>query len=336
MEISNFNDAIKILPQNIQLILRHIDGKIRDDTFEIRLRKNKPLILFGKYGIIFVKTDNTYSSVSHQGAVIVSKENITQTVAAVCNYSVYSRQNDMMNGFLTYGKGHRVGISGEAVMNDGNISMIKNISSVSIRISSDNMSLPDEIYGILNDFRGIIIAGKPCSGKTTILKSVAEKLSSDYAFGFQKVAVIDERYELGNCSSLNCDILSGYPKLEGIIHAVRTLSPEVIICDEISSCDEAYKITEGMYSGVKFIVSIHASTPAQLLNRPVSKILLDSGCFDKFVLLDSGNIPGKIQGIYNREDLNYDSDCGSLNNYNFICGGIHDSQKRKHSLSGIV
>lgn len=332
----NFKDAIKVLPQNIQFLLSHMDVKTKNETFEIRLRKNKPLILFGKYGSIFVKTDNTYSSVSPQGAVTVTAEDITDTVAAVCNYSVYSRQNDMMNGFLTYGNGHRVGISGEAVTDAGNISMIKNISSISIRIASESVPLPDKIVGILTDFNGIVIAGKPCSGKTTILKSLAEKLSSDYLYGFKKIAVIDERFELGNLNSVNCDILSGYPKLDGIIHAVRTLSPEVIICDEISSCDEAYKITEGMYSGVKFIVSIHASTTEQLLKRPVSEILLNSGCFDKFVLLDSGNVPGIIKGIYNKEELYYDNNCSSCDNHVFICNSLHADTKREYSLSGIV
>ena len=304
MVVNNFDDAIKILPYKIRNILTCLESKIKKETYEIRLRYNRPLMLYGKYGSVFVKNDCTYSAVSYHGAIYVSESDINDSVAAVCNYSLYSKQNEILNGYLTYGNGHRIGISGEAVTFDGKTSSLKNIHSLCIRIASIKSVLPENVANILNSsFDGIVICGKPCSGKTTLLRTVAEKLSSDFINGGNKVVIIDERYELGISDDLNCDILRGYKKQEGIIHALRTLSPDIIICDEISTCEEVDKISEGFHSGVKFIVTVHISSKDDLYNRNVTKKLIDSSCFDYFVILDNGNSAGIIKDIYKLETV---------------------------------
>ncbi len=303
METNNFNDAISVLPYRIRNILSLIEYSIKTNTYEIRVRQNRPLMLYGSYGSVFIKNDGTFSKISYHGAVYINFQDIEDIISAICNYSVYSRQSEIINGCLTYGKGHRVGISGEAVTYNGQISMIKNIDSVCIRIAKDKISLPECVSDILsNNFDGIIIAGRPCSGKTTLLRAVAEKLSSDYFIRSRKIVIVDERFELSVNNDINCDILRGYKKQEGIIHAIRTLSPEIIICDEICSVEEAAKIEEGFNSGVKFIVSVHASSYNELMSRNVSRKLVDSGCFDKFIILDD-EITGKIAGIYERKDV---------------------------------
>lgn len=303
MEINNFNDAISVLPYTLKNILSVLDKNIRTQTYEIRVRKNRPLMLYGSYGSVFIKTDGTYSKVSYHGAVYIKNNDIEDIISAICNYSVYSRQTDIINGCLTYGKGHRVGISGEAVTCDGRISMIKNIDSVCIRIAKDKITLPLCVSEILSEkFDGIIIAGKPCSGKTTLLRAITEKLSTDVISGCPKIVVVDERYELGTAENINCDILRGYTKKNGIIHAIRTLSPEILICDEISATEEAGEIEEGFNSGVRFIVSVHASSRTELLTRKVSEKLLNSGCFDTIILLGNDN-PGEIAGIFKKEEV---------------------------------
>ena len=97
--------------------------------------------------------------------------------------------------------------------------------------------------------------------------------------------------------TMNCDILRGCNKRDGIIHAIRTLSPEIIICDEISTSEEVEKISEGFHTGVRFIVSVHISSADDLYKRKVSSKLIESGCFDTIIMLDSSENAGKIKEV---------------------------------------
>ena len=135
----------------------------------------------------------------------------------------------------------------------------------------------------------------------------------------KKVAVVDERGEfagtylgvpqndLGCC----CDVLDGYPKAEGILIAVRTLSPEVIVCDEIGSDDEADALEQGMNAGAALIASIHAGSAAELLRRRQARTLLRTGAFGSVALLDPVRGPGAVAGIYKAGDLLAEGDGGA-------------------------
>ena len=102
----------------------------------------------------------------------------------------------------------------------------------------------------------------------------------------KKVCVIDERFEFENeYTGINTDVLSGYPKHLGIEIAVRTLSPDVVILDEIGMNGEAEKITECMNSGVSFIMSMHCSDKNELYMRNQFRILLEHRAIDYCVFL---------------------------------------------------
>ena len=303
MAVDNYNNAIKILPYRIKNILTILDPVIKNSTYEIRLRKNRPVMLYGNYGAIFIKQDSSYSKLSYHGAVYAEQKDIDEVICNACDFSLYSRQQNIREGYLTYGNGHRIGLSGESIMNNEKISMLKNIDSLCIRIATNEIALPEEIGEILfKPFKGIIVCGKPCSGKTTLLRAIAQKISSAYIYGYQKVVVIDERNELSLSENINCDVLRGYTKHDGIIHAVRTLSPDIIICDEISSTQEADKISDGFNTGVRFIVSVHVPDIDELFSRKISSQLIKSGCFDRFIILDDGMNAGKIKKIISTEN----------------------------------
>lgn len=299
MAVNSFDDAIKIIPYRIRNILSCFDNDLKMQTYELRIRNNRPLIMYGKYGSVFVKNDYTYSKISYQGAIYITQQDIDEIISASCDYSVYSKQNELLNGYISYGKGHRIGISGEVLTENGRIVNLKNIESLCIRIASTEIIIPESINDVLkNPFEGIIICGRPCSGKTTMLRAIAEKLSNESVSGVCKLVIIDERNELATAKALNCDVLKGCSKRDGIIHAIRTLSPEIIICDEISTCEEVEKISEAFHSGVRFIVSVHISSVDDLYKRKVSSKLIESGCFDKFIILDNCENAGKIKEVF--------------------------------------
>lgn len=152
-----------------------------------------------------------------------------------------------------------------------------------------------------------------------LLRDLARQLSAGGGCGSLRVAVVDEREEIAavyegvaqNDLGYNCDVLSGYPKGEAILSALRSLSPEVIICDEAGGMEEVQAIEAGVNAGVKFIASIHASTKEDLLHRPQARRLLETGAFDRVVMLAGGGLPGRISQIYRAEEL-IDEICGDV------------------------
>lgn len=206
-----FNEAINVLPKKIREILSRIPDSIKEQTFEIRLRQDKPLILYGIYGTMFVSENTIVSGLDCRHAITATHDDVHKSVLAICGYSLYSHQNDIANGFVTFGSGNRAGFCGTAVIKDKEITSVSNISSVNIRIARNFPDSADMLLDFLaGNFKGLILAGPPCSGKTTILKSIAYKLSSEYKYGFRKCVLVDERYEMGEANGINLDVLSGY------------------------------------------------------------------------------------------------------------------------------
>ena len=314
MDSIYFDEVISYFPENLRYILKCISDSVKKDTYEIRLRAGKPIVLYGKYGCNFMKNDSTVSRIDCRYCVTVSDNDIRKIVSRICNYSVYTHQNDMSNGFVTFGNGHRAGFCGTAVVNNNSITALRDITSINIRIARFFENAADELIDFLSDkknFSGIIVAGAPCTGKTTLLRSFASKVSSMYNFGFMKTVVIDERSEMIQGNGVNCDVLRGFSKTDGISHAIRVLSPEIIVCDEVISSDEAADIIKGCYTGVKFIVSVHIGTPEDIFQRSVSKTLAGCGFFDYIVFLDNCNFPGKIKKIVRTQELKNESCCNS-------------------------
>ena len=179
---------------------------------------------------------------------------------------------------------------------------------MNIRIAREFKNCSKEIFGIIkNNINGTLIVGAPMTGKTTILRDLARLFSMEYN---QKVVIIDEKYEIA--STYNgipqfdiglADVLSGFPKNHGTIMALRTLSPDIIICDEIGSEQDYNYIKNILNSGVKIITTIHSYDEIELLNRPQVNYLLKMNIFDTVVFLNSSKKPGEILKIKKASEL---------------------------------
>ena len=138
----------------------------------------------------------------------------------------------------------------------------------------------------------------------------------------KKVSIIDERGELAGVFrgvaqkdiGLS-DVLNGYSKGRGILQAIRVLSPQFVICDELGNIEDIKSVEEGLNAGVKIIASIHASSIDELINRKQVRLLLNTGAFDKIMLMEQGPYFGQIKGIYKVGDLNVED--GRLNNADY-------------------
>lgn len=294
----NFDDAVSCLTENVKSIFLKIDDSVKNSIREVRLLANSPLQIVDNGGTRYVDKNGRIRSRADENNYIVKKSDIEDTFRAVCGYSVYSFQNEICRGYITLKGGHRVGICGTAVCENGRVGSVKDISSINLRIAKQMVGVVERMLPewVIKDNRSMIIAGPPCSGKTTLLRDIARTLSLQG----KRVSVIDERGEisassqgiaqndLGNC----CDVFNGYPKAVGIMTAMRVMSPDVIVCDEIGENEEAYQVKSGLNCGVRFILTAHCYDLESLFRRPQIKMLLDSGEFGCVALLQGGRLVG--------------------------------------------
>lgn len=259
-----YYEAIRQLPQPVLGLLQAVRPENAANITEVRLRAGRPVVLVYTEAARYLTTDFD-TGVCPCKPVSLSSQQITECFLSLCSYSVHSVQNELRQGYLTLAGGHRVGVAGTAVCDSNDaILQLKDITSLNIRIARKITSpLDARIADCLSDEGGLILAGEPKSGKTTVLRSISQALS---AKGLQ-VAVIDQRRELWPAKGKeadqlppNCDILSGYPRAEGIIQALRSLSPDTIICDEVGSVADTAAIRQGTNAGVQMVVSIHANS----------------------------------------------------------------------------
>lgn len=267
---------------------------------EIRLRAGAPAALSLPSGVILCNSQP------------ISREDIEEMVFCLCGSSIYTHQHEMAEGYIPLPGGHRAGVSGRAVIENGRVVAVSDVTSICLRIARDKpgcaAGLVERLFG--GGLRGAIIAGAPGSGKTTVLRDLACALALGRTGRAYRVTAADERGELGCASSDTpgrlescCDVLTGYPKAEGIMQAVRCLAPEVIVCDEVGSIEDARAVCAAVNAGAAMLCSMHAGSAGELLRRPQARELLETGAFERIVMLKGRESPGQVDCIWETEEL---------------------------------
>ena len=255
------------------------------------------------------------------GGIDVKPEDMEKILNKICRGAVYQFENQIENGYIPLPGGHRVGICGTYTKNEQGLVRLRNISSMNFRICRDIVGGAELIFPKLlcdGKFCSTLIVSEPCGGKTTLLTDLVRVLSKN---GY-RTAVVDERGEIASAFQgiaqkelgALADVLDGYPKPYGMMIALRTLSPQVLVCDEIGTADETEKMLEAMNAGVPVLATAHAKDEDELFNRPQIRQLLDVGAISKVVLLKGAKAPGKIRKVltvnqYDDEDFWCSSDC---------------------------
>lgn len=237
---------------------------------------------------------------------VLDKSELSAVLTGMCQGSLYAFSDTINQGYISLPYGIRVGVCGRAACEDGKIIGVHEISSLSVRIPNRIIDTGDQICSLLDSFDracGVLIFSPPGVGKTTLLRSVSKKLSSgDRPL---RTVVIDTRGELSFSNegkNLCLDVLSGYPRRQGIEIATRCLNAEVIVCDEIGDYEEAMALVSSHNCGVPLIASAHASSIGELLARTGIRLLHEAGIFGAYVGI--GRKPGMdfSYHVYKRED----------------------------------
>lgn len=283
-------ELVKIFPLEL---IGHINKYISTKNLqEIRLKIGKPCIIYAEKGEVILD-------------YIVKREDVKFLLQRISNFSLYAFEEDIKQGFITIKGGHRVGIAGECVMENGKIKTIRNISSMNIRICREIIGCSNNIIKYINEgkiIRNTLIISPPKCGKTTILRDVARSISD---FG-RKVTIVDERSEVASCYlgvpqmnvGIRTDVLDNCLKSEGMIMAIRSLSPEVIICDEIGSNKDIDALIMAFNSGVNIVCTLHGFSIDDFFKRNVFKELIDNSVLERIIVLSSKKGVGTLEGIY--------------------------------------
>ena len=304
----NYNEILRYFPLKIGM---QIDKELKQDANynvleEIRLRSNRPLML---------KLGQTEKIID----VLVETKDILETLQHACDNSIYSYQRQICEGYITVKGGHRIGITGSAVVQDGKITNMNYISNLNFRIARQvigcSTKLLQYVIDIQNDsiFNTLIIS-PPGAGKTTILRDLIRKISDgmeQIKFVGKTVGVVDERGEIAasykgvaqNDVGMRTDVLDNIAKADGMKMLIRSMAPQIIVADEIGSKEDVEAIDYAICCGIKGIFTAHGGSLEDVKLNPALEQMIQKHVFERLIFLDRKN-KGNIDKVYSLNKIN--------------------------------
>lgn len=310
------DEIVNALSSNLREKIKGISNQ-NINIEEIRLRSQKPLIINANSKDYFYDERSKTLQQKMDNPYIVTKEDIEQTFQIICKYSIHTFMDDIKKGFITLRGGHRIGIVGKAIVEDGQVKNIKHISSLNIRVSRQIKGCSEKVLSHIikgnSAVNNTLIISPPQCGKTTLIRDIIRNLSNgneEYGFKGMKVALIDERNEIAGSYlgipqmdvGIRTDIIETCPKDVGIMMLLRSMSPNLIVTDEIGSESEIKALHTALNGGVGLITTVHGDSIEDIKNRKELSSLLDKELFKKVIILSAKHGPGTVEKIYDLEE----------------------------------
>ncbi|MBO5486406.1 MAG: stage III sporulation protein AA [Eubacterium sp.] len=292
-------EILQVLPKRLKdILLKEISDW--NQLQEVRIRLNEPIALSVKGS----------KRLPNQNGQVVNKKELREILEYISRYSLYAFEEEIKKGFLTIPGGHRIGLAGQVVMENGKVKTMKHISFLNIRVAHEVKGCANPVMPYLFEngkLLSTLIASPPGAGKTTLLRDIIRQVASGGKMFTEKtVSVIDERSELAGSymgkptkdMGIHCDVLDACGKVEGIHMMLRSMSPEIIAVDEIGTEEDLAVLEMALTTGCALLATIHGSSFKQLREKTSFQKMLADNMFERVIFLKTDGIPGKIQGIY--------------------------------------
>ncbi len=290
--MNGFQSSLELLQPKLRQSFERIKPEDIESINEIRLRLGRHISVSTNTGNHFI-TENGELSDDYTFSLITEPSDIEYTFKNAFSYSLHSYSKELSMGYITVGSGNRIGICGTAVTNANdfrNVETIKYVSSVNIRIAREKRGFAKKLVNKCMNTKptGILIAGAPATGKTTLLRDTTRLLGARF-----RVSLIDEQNEISathrdraqNDIGELTDVFVGYPKHMGISTSVRVMSPDVIIVDEIGTDDELDALEFALHSGVTLVTAVHSDSLEEAKKKRIVKALLAENAFQFVAVL---------------------------------------------------
>ena len=307
---ARWKDVIgRALPVTLRERLMALPEETMEGLEEIRIGQERPLMLYRGGQGYFLKSGGGLTKSYGDDAVRTSAPQMRQILDMVSEHSLYAMEDELRNGFISLRGGCRVGIAGRAVLENGRIKTFKHINAFNFRIARPIRGAADKVMPHVRKENRVchtLVLSPPQMGKTTLIRDMVRQISGAEGGAGLKVGLVDERSEIAGMYQgvpsfnigIRTDVLDACPKAEGIILMIRSLSPQVVVTDEIGRIEDIEAIGEALNTGVDVIVTAHARTLEEALKRPILLRALKKDLFERILVLGDSLGVGTLERVY--------------------------------------
>lgn len=279
---SPFQQAAAFFPEPLRERLLAIGEERQQNAEEIRLRAGKGLSILDEEG-----RENTLP-----GLETVSQQDLQGVIEIATTASFHRAMDKLCRGYFPLAGGHRLGVAGSAVMREGRIHHFRELSSLALRIAHE---VPGAAIPVARKLTGkglrgcsCLILAPPGYGKTTLLRDLIRIYSDQWKL---RVGVADERGEIAAllhgvpqfAVGSTVDVMEGCGKGEAGLLLLRSMNPQVIAMDEITSPEDVEALTVIAHCGTAVLATAHGSDLVELARRPLYQPLLRQQIFQSVI-----------------------------------------------------
>ncbi|WP_400163911.1 stage III sporulation protein AA [Brevibacillus sp. TJ4] len=304
-------EIVALLPASVRSIVAALPSTVAEQLEEIRLRQNQPMEIRYGHQTSYVTASGHLTSIASNGWIFTAEQAL-KLVNQISQHSLYALEEELRRGYITVVGGHRIGIAGKVVLDRGEVKGIRDVTSFNIRIAREKKGVAHAVMPYLfagGKLLNTLVISPPQCGKTTLLRDMARTISygSEWASS-RKVGIVDERSELAGCLQgvpqrdvgPRTDVLDACPKAVGMMMLIRSMSPDVLIVDEIGRPEDGDAVWEAIHAGVAVICSAHGAEVSEVAQRPMLGKLIRHGAFARYIVLSRANGVGTIQAVYDQ------------------------------------
>ncbi|WP_144460234.1 stage III sporulation protein AA [Siminovitchia fortis] len=290
-------NIIRILPTEISKLINVLPDETKDGIEEIRLRVNR-------------QVEVTAREVTSCLPYLFTQSDAEQLISNLAGHSFYTLDEELRRGYITIEGGHRIGLAGKAILEEGRVKALRHLASFNIRVAREKIGAAERfIPFIYNEgWKHTMIIGPPQTGKTTLLRDLARIVSTGCPknrIPAMKAGIVDERSEIAGCMhgipqlqfGTRVDVLDACPKAEGMMMMIRALSPDVLIVDEIGRREDKEAIMEAVNAGITLMMTTHGNGLEEIIKRPLLREIIEQQVFQRFIELSRNDGPGTVVSI---------------------------------------